>query len=182
MRKSPSVLAIVFALSAALPAAAQDRMQDASASPEASMAQAQANAARPGDDLLTCEQLQAEMGATMMSEEVRTNTAELGEAAQRQQDRAEELREQQQAMMTTSVVTGIVSSFIPGAGYAQSLAMQAQAAQMQEQSAQSMTENEGMMGNMEAMMPQMMRGQHIYQLAEAKQCPFLEEMRQQAPR
>jgi hypothetical protein len=180
MRITPSAIALVFALSA-LPAAAQDRMEAAGSNLEAAMAQAQADAARPGDDLLTCEQLQAEMGATMTSQEVQTNTAALGEAAQRQQERAEEARQQQQAMMTTGVVTGIISSFVPGAGYAQGLAMQAQAAQMQQQSNVAMGEREAMMGNMQAMMPQMMRGQRLYELAEAKQCPFIAEMQNQAP-
>ncbi|MEJ0058965.1 MAG: hypothetical protein WDM79_04995 [Terricaulis sp.] len=180
MRVAPSVIALVFALSV-LPAAAQDRMQAAGSNFEAAMAQAQADAQRPGDDLLTCDQLQAEMGATMNSQEVQTNTAELGEAAQRQQARAEEARRQQLAMVGTGVVTGIIGSFVPGAGYAQGLAMQAQAAQMQEQSNASMGETEGMIGNMQAMMPQMMRGQRVYELAQAKQCPFIDEAMAEAP-
>ncbi len=31
-------------------------------------------------------------------------------------------------------------------------------------------------------MPQMMRGQRLYELAEAQECAFIEEMQAQAPR
>lgn len=179
MRVSPSIVALALALAAA-PALAQDMNQSA-ASLEASMAQARAAAARPGDEALTCEQIQAEMGATMNSAEVQENTAAMGESAQRQQEMAERARQAQAGMVGTGIVTGIVGSFIPGMGYVQGLAMQAQVAQMQAQGAEAQRESAGMLSNMEAMMPQMMRGERLYNLAEAQQCPFLQELQQQQP-
>jgi hypothetical protein len=179
MRVLPSILAIALALAAA-PALAQD-MASSGAALEASMAQARADAIHPGDEALTCEQIQAEMGATMNSAEVQENTAAIGESAQRQQAMAERQRQAALGMMGTSMITGIASSFIPGMGYAQGLAMQAQMAQMQAQGAEGQRESAAMLANMQEMMPQMMRGERLYNLAQAQHCPFLEEMQQQQP-
>jgi hypothetical protein len=78
--------------------------------------------------------------------------------------------------VATGVVTGIIGSFVPGAGYAQAAAMQAQAAQQQADAAESQGEMAGMIGNMSNMMPAMMRGQHLGELAQAKDCAFAREL------
>jgi hypothetical protein len=69
---------LVFSGAPALAQEGATAMQDAGARLQAEQARAQADAARPGDDLLTCEQLQAEMGATMNSEEMQTQRSEIG--------------------------------------------------------------------------------------------------------
>lgn len=179
MRTMPMVLAASLVLSAAAPALAQsgvDAMQAEGARLEAEQAQAQANAARPGDEQLTCEQIQAEMGATMGSDEMQTQTAEIDASVQRQQALQEEARQRQQSMMTTGIVTGIIGSFVPGVGYAQGALMQAQASQQQAEAAESQNEMAGMIGNMSNMMPAMMRGQRLYELAQAQECAFMEDM------
>lgn len=182
MRVMPLAVALSLALAGVAPALAQGAMADAGASLEQAMAQGQAEAARPGDEQLTCDAIQAEMASTMTDPSVRAELDEMGVTAQAQQQRAQEQRSQMTGMITTGIVTGIIGSFIPGAGYAQALAMQAQARQQQAQAEVGMQENAAMMGNMEAIMPQMMRGQRLYELAEAQECAFIEEMQAQAPR
>jgi hypothetical protein len=182
MRKTASMLAIAFALSAAAPAFAQDgtaALQDAGANLEAAQAEAQAAAIHPGDEALTCEQIQAEMGASMNTPEMLAQRGEMQASVERQQAMQEEARQRAAGMMTTSIVTGIVGSFIPGVGYAQAAAMQAQAAQQQAAANESQTEMAGMIGNMSEMMPTMMRGQRLYELAQARECEFLEQMQPQ---
>jgi hypothetical protein len=160
------------------PALAQDGtgdMQAAGVRLQAEQAQAQANAGRPGDELLTCDQIQAEMGATMNTAEMQTQTAEIEASARRQQELQEEASERARGQVATGIVTGIIASFIPGAGYAQAAAMQAQAAQQQAAAAESQSEMAGMIGNMSNMMPAMMRGQRLGELAQARDCAFLQD-------
>ena len=175
--------AMILAIAMATPALAQEgeeTMQAAGARLQAEQALAQANAGRPGDDSLTCDQIQAEMGATMNTEEMQTQRAEIGASAQRQQELQEEASERARGQMATGVVTGIIGSIIPGVGYAQAAAMQAQAAQQQAAAAESQSEMAGMMGNMSNMMPAMMRGQRLGELAQAQGCAFIQDMPQTA--
>ena len=181
MRTLSMVLAASLILSAATTALAQegtDAMLAAGGRLEAQQAQAQADAIHPGDELLTCEQIQAEMGATMNTPEMQTQTAEMGASAQRQQELQEEATERARGTMATGIVTGIIGSFIPGVGYAQAAAMQAQASQQQAAANESHQEMAGMIGNMSNMMPAMMRGQRLYELAQAQECAFLQDMQQ----
>lgn len=163
---------------AALAQEGTDAMLAAGARFEAEQAQAQADAVHPGDELLTCEQIEAEMGATMNTPEMQAQTAEMGASTQRQLAIGEEANERARGMVTTNIVTGIIGSFIPGAGYAQGAAMQAQAAQQQATATESQREMAGMIGNMSNMMPTMMRGQRLYELAQAQECAFLQDMPQ----
>lgn len=173
-----TIVATSLMFSPALAQDGMDAMQAAGARLQAEQALAEANAARPGDELLTCEQIQIEMGATMNTEEMQTQTAELGASAQRQQELQEEAAERARGMMTTGIVTGIIGSFVPGVGYAQAAAMQAQAVEQQAAAGESQREMAGMLGNVSNMMPAMMRGQRLYELAQAQDCAFLQEMEQ----
>jgi hypothetical protein len=176
MRTFVSMIAISAALMA-MPAAAQD--YDAmGAQMEQSMADAQAAAARPGDEALTCEQLEGEIATTMQDPAVQEAVAANGAAAQSQLDQMNAARGQMRAQMATSMFMGIASSFIPGLGYAQMAQQQMMAAQQQRQAQQNMAQMTEMMGRMQTIMPQMMRGQRIYELGQAKSCAFTQ---QQAP-
>jgi|CXWL01.1.fsa_nt_gi hypothetical protein len=181
MRVMAVALASLMVAAPALAQSGQQRMEAAGASFEDSMAAAQAVAARPGDELLTCEAIQAEMVATMSDPAMQSQIAELGANAEAQQQRSQEQQDMMRGMMMTGVVTSVIGSFVPGAGYAQSLAMQAQAQRAQAQADAGMGENAEMLASMEQMMPQMMRGQRLYELAQAQECAFLQEMEAQAP-
>ena len=166
--------ALSLALAVATAATAQD-YEAMAANMEQSMAAAQADAQRPGDEALTCEQLEAEIAATMQDPAVQQALAANGADAQAQIDRMNEARGQMRAQMATSMFLGIASSFIPGLGYAQMAQQRMQAAQYEQQADQNMSQMMQMAERMQPIMPQMMRGQRVYELGQAKQCAFVQQ-------
>lgn len=173
MRTLVSVIAISAAL-AMTPAFAQD-YEAMAAGMEQSIADAQAAANRPGDEQLTCDQLQNEITTTMQDPAVQSVVAQNGAEAQGQLDRMNEARGQMRAQMAGNLFMGIASSFIPGMGYAQMAQQQIQGAQMQRQANQNMAQMMEMAARMQTIMPQMMRGQRIYELGQAKSCAFTQQ-------
>ena len=139
------------------------------------MTAAHAQAAHPGDENLTCDQLQEEITTTMSDPAVQSAVAANGADAQAQMDRMNEARGQMRAQMATSMFMGLASAFIPGMGYAQMATQQMQAAQYQRQQQQNMAQMATMMERMTPIMPQMMRGQRVYELAQAQQCAFIQQ-------
>jgi hypothetical protein len=169
--------ALTLSLVCAPFAAAQD--YDAmAANMEQSMALAQAEAAREGDDALTCEQLETEIATTMQDPAVQSAVAANGAQAQAQLDQMNAARGQMRAQMGMSMFMGLASSFVPGLGYAQMAQQRMQAAQQQQQQQQNMAQMMEMAQRMETIMPQMMRGQRIYELGQAKQCAFTQQQPQ----
>ncbi len=170
--------ALALSLALALHPAAAQAPDDMLARMEAAQAEAQAQAVRPGDEELSCDALQAEMVATMQDPAVQTQMAQQGAWAQGQMDAADGARGQMMAMMGMSMFMGLASSFVPGLGYLQGAQQRAMSAGMEAQAqqnmAQSMQQAEGAM----TIMPQLMRGQRLYELGQAKQCAFVQE---QAP-
>lgn len=169
-----ALLISVSLLAATAPAFAQDGEQSL-ASFEASMAAAQAAAVRPGDEQMTCDALQVEMTTTMNDPAMQAQIASLGQWAQGQQDQANAARSQAMGMMGFSIFSSLAGAFIPGAGMAQSLAMRAQSQAMESQMEANLASRMEMMGGVQSMMPQMMRGQRLYELAQAQQCAFISE-------
>lgn len=166
------LLSSAFALGLAFAPAALAQDYEAMA---ANMEAAQAQAVRPGDEQLTCDQLQTEMTATMTDPAVQSAVAANGADAQAQMDRMNEAQGQMRASMAVNMFMGIASAFIPGAGYAQMAQQQMQAAQMQRQQQQNMQQMQVMLERMMPIMPQMMRGQRVYELAQAQQCAFIQQ-------
>jgi hypothetical protein len=176
MRTFVSMLAITAAL-AATPVFAQD-YEAMGSQMEQSMADAQAAAARPGDEALTCEQLEVEIATTMQDPAVQEAVAANGADAQAQMDQMNAARGQMRAQMATSMFMGIASSFIPGMGYAQMAQQRMMAGQQQRAAQQNMAQVMEMAQRMQTIMPQLMRGQRVYELGQAKHCAFVQ---QQAP-
>lgn len=164
---------VAFGLTLAPLAVAQDYA--AMENLEQAMTAAQAQAVHPGDEDLTCEQLQNEITVTMSDPAVQSAVAANGADAQAQMDRMNEARGQMRAQMATSMFMGLASAFIPGMGYAQMATQQMQAAQYQQQAQQNMAQMATMMERMTPIMPQMMRGQRVYELAQARQCAFIQQ-------
>lgn len=152
-------------------AAAQDYEANA-AELEQSMARAQADAIRPGDEARTCEELETEFSAMMQDPQVQAVVAENGAEAQEQMDRMNAAQGRVRAQMGVGLFMGLASSFVPGLGYAQMAAQQAMAAQQQRQAEQNMAQMMQMAERTNSIMPQLMRGQRVHELAQAKQCAF----------
>ncbi len=173
MRTFVSMIAISAAL-ALTPAAAQD-YEAMAAQMEQAQADAQAAASRPGDEALTCEQLETEIATTMQDPAVQQVMAANGAVAQEQIDQMNALAGRARAQMATSMFMGIASSFIPGLGYAQMAQQQAMNAQYQRQANQNMAQMMETAQRMQTVMPQIMRGQRIYELGQAKSCAFTQQ-------
>lgn len=157
------------------PVAAAQNYDAMGADLEQTMAAAQAQASRPGDEQLTCDQLQNEMVTTMQDPAVQAAIAANGADAQQQMDRMNGARGQMQAQMGVSMFVGIASAFVPGLGYAQMAQQQAMAAQNQHQAQQNMAQMAQMAERMSGIMPQMMRGQRVYELGQAQNCAFVQQ-------
>jgi hypothetical protein len=177
MRTFVSMIAISAAL-ALTPAAAQD-YEAMAAQMEQSQADAQAAASRPGDEALTCEQLENEIATTMDDPEVQQVMVQNGAFAEGQMAQMREAQGRARAQIATGMFMGFASSFIPGLGYAQMAQQQMQAAQMQRQQQQNMADMMAMSERMSSIMPQLMRGQRVYELGQAKSCAFTQQ--QDAP-
>lgn len=166
-------LGLVFA-----PLAVAQDYEAMSANMEQSMAAAQAAASRPGDEALTCEQLEGEVVTTMQDPQVQAVVAAQGAFGQEQVDRMNEAQGRQRAQMATSLFMGVASAFVPGLGYAQMAQQQMQAAQMQRESQGNMARMMEMAQQMQTIMPQLMRGQRLYELGQTQQCAFTQQQPQ----
>jgi hypothetical protein len=175
-----SLLALTVAF-AAHPAHAQDPADDMMLRMETAMADAQAQASRPGDEALSCEALEAEMIAVTQDPAFQARVAENGVWAQGQIDQMNGLAGRARAQMGMSMILGIASAFIPGGGYGQMIAQRAIAAGQQAQTQQNMAQMMHMAEGMIPLMPQMFRGQRVYELAQAKQCAFVQQQTPETP-
>jgi hypothetical protein len=144
-----------------------------------------AAAVRPGDEDLTCQQLQDEIVAAAQSPELQAALQPF--AAQAQSDQAQLQEAQRQVEEQTqgrrggggglfrSLAQGVATAALPnsvGATATQAAAM-AQAAQMQRQAAQNQEQIFGAAQGAVGMMGMAQRGQRVMELAEAKKCEWL---------
>ncbi|MEZ5996234.1 MAG: hypothetical protein R3C25_10820 [Hyphomonadaceae bacterium] len=176
-----SLLCSAAALSLALaaPTAVAQSADEMLLQMETVMADAEAAAVHPGDEDLSCEALQADMNAQLQDPAVQAQMAATGAWAEGQNEAANAARARAMGQVGLSMFLGLAGSFIPGAGYAQEAAQRAiaagQQAQAEQNMAQAMQQAQGTM----AIMPQLMRGQRVYELGQAKQCAFAQEGAQQ---
>ena len=145
------------------------------ASMMAAQTQAQATAARPGDEAMSCDALQAEMAATMNDPKVQASMASMGASAQAQMDKAKAAQAGAVAGAATTTALGVASSFVPGLSWFSQGAMMAQQAQMQSQMNAANKDRGQMIADMNSVMPQLYRGQHLYDLAVKKNCSFTKQ-------
>jgi hypothetical protein len=149
----------------------------------AAQAAAQAGASRPGDEELSCEALQAEI--VSIAQAMQQDPAMQSMAAQAQADLAK-MQEAQQAAEAQGqssrprfgqMVRGMATGVVPGADRAGAAAQQA-AAMAQAQQAQA-NDNAARMAAMSqgaaAMIGPAMRGQRVMELAQARNCAWLQE-------
>jgi hypothetical protein len=141
----------------------------------AAQAAAEAAAARPGDEALSCEALQTEMQTTMNDPKVQASIASMGASAQTQMDKMKSAQAGALAGAATTSALGIAGSFIPGLSWLSQGAMMAQQASIAGQMNEANKTRAQMMGDITSVMPQLYRGQRVYDLATAKNCAFVNE-------
>jgi hypothetical protein len=133
-----------------------------------SMEEAKASASKPGDDKLTCEQLEEQLVAVTQDPEFLAHVDAAGADAQKKQA-AMDAAKGQIAMQTLRAALMV---FVPGGAYPGMASAQSQAkasgmkgmAQMKDRMAQAQ--------QMAALMPKLMRGQRVVELASAKSCEW----------
>ena len=147
-----------------------------------------AAAVRPGDEDLTCQQLQDEIVAAAQSPELQAALQPFAQQAQSDQAQVEaaqqQLEEQTQGRrrgggggggLFRSLAQGAATAALPNSvgASAQMAAAAAQAAQMQQQAAQNQERIFDAASGAVGMMGTAMRGQRVMELAEAKKCEWL---------
>jgi hypothetical protein len=146
------------------------------------MADAQAKASRPGDNAMSCDALRVELETMMRDPAVQATAKANGAVAQEKLDELEkgkaEAKGAAAAQMATSLFSGLASAFVPGLGMmtggAQQAAARAQAAQGQAQAAKNQQDMIAMGDRMIPIMPQIMRGNRLMELAQAKKCDWMQ--------
>jgi len=147
------------------------------------MADAQAKASRPGDNRMSCAEMQQELEGQMRQPAVRAAAAANGAIAQEKLDELDKAKSEASAQVATQMASnlfmGFASAFIPGMGMitgrGQQAQMQAKAAQDQAKAQQNTQDMMKMADNMIAILPQMMRGNHMMELAQAKNCDWMKQ-------
>jgi hypothetical protein len=138
---------------------------------QSSLSAAEAAANRPGDDALGCDALQTELVASAKDPAVQAFVAKSGAIAQ----------EKMAAMNSAGAGVGaqmamtIMSSIVPGGGWAGYGANVAQAQAAQVQAARNMQQQMQQAQELMTIMPQMMRGQRVIELAQRRDCGWLQD-------
>lgn len=176
---------ILCFLLVATAASAQDPMPGSmpdAAEMESALAAMKAQSARPGDEALSCDQLQAEVVAIVQDPEFQSVIQSQGAWAQDQmakmQDAESGAMKPSGASIAGQIAKGLAMSLLPAnpvAGYAQ---MAASAAQNQAMAAEARKNQQAVMENAQKMMtlmPQILRAAHVVELAQGKSCEFVAE-------
>jgi hypothetical protein len=138
---------------------------------QSAFAAAQAAAVRPGDEALSCEGLATELVASAKDPAVQSYVAKAGAAAKEQLDA---MTAAAGTAAAKSAIT-LYSSIVPGAGWAGHAAAVAQAEAQRAQAARNIQERMGQAQEMMGIMPQLMRGQRVIELAQARDCAWVRE-------
>lgn len=133
------------------------------------MEKAQAEANRPGDEKLTCDQLQQQLVAIAQDPAYLAYVQAAGVAAQK------DLAQMQvpQSEIAAKTAATMAASMVPGAAMGQ---LMASAAENQAKAAQSAARVQSRMDQgqqMMAFMPMLMRGQRLVELAAVRKCEWL---------
>lgn len=132
------------------------------------MEKAQAEAAKPGDDKLTCAQLEEQLVALAQDPEIQAQAEAAGADAQKQQEAMQGVKGQIAAQtFRTVMMSTMPGAAMPGMASAQAQAT-AQGAKGMKQTQERMQQAQKMI----PLMPKIMRGQRVIELAAAKSCEW----------
>jgi hypothetical protein len=134
------------------------------------MEDARAAASRPGDENLTCEQLQEEFIAAAMDPALQAKVQAAG--AQAEKDMA--AMENAQAEIAAQTATTVAGSVVPGASMGAMAATAANAEAAKARGTERLQSRMAQAANMTAALPALMRGERLMQLAVAKKCEWAE--------
>ena len=130
------------------------------------MEKAQAEASKPGDDILTCEQLEGELFAATQTPDFQAHVGDTAAEAEKRKKEMD-LPKGQIAMQTFRAA---LMSTTPGAAMGGMAQAQAQAMAQGAQGMKQMKERAERTQKLTALLPTLMRGQRLIELASAKSC------------
>lgn len=165
--KSPSIPFVCALLAFGLLRAPAAVAQDPQAMMQA-MERAQAAASKPGDDKLTCDQLEEQVIAVAQDPALREHIAAAGASAQKDQAAMDAAK----GKVAVQAIRTAFMSIVPGGAMPGMMSAQAGA---QAQGAQAASRVQSRMADgpkMMALMPTLMRGQRVIELGAAKGCEW----------
>lgn len=132
------------------------------------MDQAKADSARPGDDKLSCEQLEEQLVSVTQDPDFQAHVESAGANAQKQQEAMQGAKGQ----IALQSLRTVLMTFIPGGRMAGMAHAQAQAKAQGVQSMSQMKSRIEQAQQMMVLMPKLMRGQRVVELAAGKNCEW----------
>jgi hypothetical protein len=132
---------------------------------------AQAEANRLGDESLSCEALETELVTSAKQPAVQSYVTKSGAAAQ---EKASGMNAASSQMATQSALT-LFSSIVPGGAWAGQAVGAAQAQAQQAEAASNIQQRMQQAQELMGIMPHLMRGQRVIELAQARNCGWLQE-------
>jgi hypothetical protein len=138
---------------------------------QSSMSAAEAAAHRPGDESLACDALQSELVASVKDPAVQAVVTKSGAIAQ---EKMIAMNSAAAGMGAQAAIT-LWSSIVPGGAWAGYGANVAQAEAGKAQAARNLQQQMQLAQDMMTIMPQMMRGQRVIELAQRRNCPWLQD-------
>lgn len=163
------LFALIVAVSAMTPPARAQTPASTYADLQAGLEAAQAAANRPGDAALGCDALEKELVASVNHPAVKSYVAKSGAAAQQQMAAMDAAK----GRAATQTALTLFGSLVPG-GAGLGLAGTAAMAQSQQlEAAQNIQQRMQQAQEMIGIMPQIMRGQRVIELGQARNCDWL---------
>jgi hypothetical protein len=138
---------------------------------QSSLSAAEAAANRPGDESLGCDALQSELVASAKDPAVLSYVAKSGAIAQ---EKMAAINAAAAGMGAQAAIT-IMSSIVPGGAWAGFGAGVAQGEAAKLQAARNMQQQMQLAQEVMGIMPQMLRGQRVIELAQARNCAWIAE-------
>jgi hypothetical protein len=136
---------------------------------EAALASAQAAAVRPGDEALDCEALEGELVAVARDPALQAHVSRSGAIAQEKIDAMNGMA----AAAAAQTALTIFSAVVPGGAWLGQAAAAAQLPAQQAQAAHNLEQSVQQARDLMTVMPQILRGQRVIELAQARECAWL---------
>lgn len=138
---------------------------------QSALEKAAAGADRPGDGSLNCEALEDELVTVAKAPALQSYIAKMGAVAQ---EKIDAMNAASKGMAAQSAIT-IFSSIVPGGAWIGQAAAAAQLPAQQAQAARNIQQTMQQAQELMPIMPQLMRGQRVIELAQARNCTWLRE-------
>jgi hypothetical protein len=176
-------MAFVLLAMAARPVFGQDSMQQYKKM-QAAMATAQSKAIKKGDEKLSCDALLAELVSVTQDPAMQAAAIKLGAWSKEKQDelnaKAAAAKGEMAVGMTMGLMGGLVTALMPGlsgiTGRGEMARQHTHAMQQQAEAARNVQSIAELGNVMMPILPGLMRGERVIELAQTRQCEWMQGM------